>query len=455
MKVIQRADIDATRVQAQGSGFTARYYPWYVAGVLLLAYVCSFVDRTIINLLVTPIKQDLNLSDTQVSLLQGIAFALFYVTAGLYIGRLADKYSRRIIITVGLILWCFATAGGSIAASFMVLFMMRVLVGVGESSLTPSATSILGDIFPKDRIGTAMAIYSVGPYLGIGLSMIIGGALIDHLMAQPEIVVPLLGNLRPWQAAFLIVGLPGLTIAALVFFTIHEPERKEVVTSHVEPLAHVKISDVLQYMKTHFNVYGRIFLGAAMLSLVGYGISAWLPTYYLRVFDTDNTEIGRMIGVSVMIGGPIGVIAGGIIGDWFQKRRTDGPVLIGMAAALGTLVFASGIVLTGTMFQSSLMIVFAYIFKGIPQGMYYVAIYLTTPNRMRAQVTAIYLFVDASIGLGFGPTAIALFTDYVYRDEALIGYSLLSVIVITCTIAFFCFFTVKKSFNEMVAGENI
>ena len=193
-------------------------YAWYVVAVLTVAYIFSFVDRQIINLLVEPIREDLQLTDTQISLLQGIAFALFYTLMGIPIARLADVSNRRAIIAVGVFLWSLMTAMCGLAKSFGQLFAARIGVGVGEAALSPPAYSLFTDYFPPGKVTRAIAVFTGGSFLGAGLAYIIGGFVVDFVTRLDVVEVPVFGQIRAWQMAFIVVGLPGILLALLVFF---------------------------------------------------------------------------------------------------------------------------------------------------------------------------------------------------------------------------------------------
>ena len=182
---------------------------WYAVAVLFVAYTFSFADRIILSLLVQPIKQDLALSDTKISLLHGFAFAIFYTLMGIPIGRLADRYSRRAIAAAGIAVWSFMTAVCGIARGYWELFSARVGVGVGEAALSPAAFSMIADLFPPQKLGRALSVYTMGAFVGAGLAFIIGGAVIQSITSSPEMTLPIVGTIRSWQAAFFIVGLPG------------------------------------------------------------------------------------------------------------------------------------------------------------------------------------------------------------------------------------------------------
>ena len=202
-------------------------YAWYVVGVLTVAYVFSFIDRQVLNLMVGPIQKDLGINDLQMSLLMGPSFAVFYTLFGIPLGRLADTRSRRAIISVGVAVWSIMTAGCGLTRTFWQLAVMRMGVGVGEASLSPSAYSLISDYFRPERRSTAMSVYSMGIYIGSGLAFLVGGFIIQLAAGTETTAVPWIGPVRSWQLVFLLVGLPGLLIS-LLLLTVREPVRKGV-----------------------------------------------------------------------------------------------------------------------------------------------------------------------------------------------------------------------------------
>src|SRR6202795_194603 len=203
-------------------GSRALRYAWYVVGVLTLVYVFSFLDRQIFSLIVAPLRRDLHISDTQVSLLQGFSFAVFYTFFGIPIGRLADVYNRRTIIVLGLVLWSAFTAGCGLAGTFAQMLLLRMGVGVGEAALSPAAYSLITDYFPRERLATALSVYSMGIYVGSGMAYLLGGLVVAYASTQAMWTIPLLGAVHPWQIIFLLVGLPGIAVAPLLF-TVNQP----------------------------------------------------------------------------------------------------------------------------------------------------------------------------------------------------------------------------------------
>ena len=436
------------RMTTSSPSTTTDIRTWYVVGVLFLAFTCSFIDRNVLNILVTSIKLDFNISDTQVSLLQGASFALFYVTMGLFIASLADRYSRKWIIVIGLIVWSVMTSAGAFANSFATLFIFRIGVGVGEAALTPAATSMLGDLFPKNRLNSAISIYAAAPYLGSALALSFGAFALDYFTANPSVTLPLIGAREPWQSTFYLIGLPGIAIAILVGMTIAEPSRKK--SAAVETTT---TTDFVRYINTRRTMYARHFTGFAMFSLAGYALVSWLPTYFVRAYDMSNSEIGAWLGIALFFGGTAGIVSGGVIGDWYTTKRVDAPIRIGIVATIGTAIFGAMLFQAKDPSIAMLAIYPTLFFATLPLGTALAALQIITPSNFRARTTALYLFVDAMIGLGLGPTAVALFTDYVYRDEAKLGLSIMTVILISMCLGFFLLTSVRSRYEEIATGD--
>ena len=255
---------------------------WGLVVVLTIAYAISFVDRQIISLMVEPIKDHLDLSDTEISLLMGPAFAIFYTIMGIPLGRVADKFNRRNLIVAGMSLWCLMTAASGLARNFMQLFLARIGIGVGEAALSPAALSMISDSFPPDKRTSPIGFYNSAIYIGSGLALVLGGMVIQIVTTSPPVIVPLFGELVPWQTTFIVVGLPGLVIAAIIGF-MREPVRKDIIKSEDGDAAELSMSDVLAYVWKGRNIYGSIFIGMAVVAGVNFMFQGWIPTLYTRV----------------------------------------------------------------------------------------------------------------------------------------------------------------------------
>ncbi len=390
---------------------------WYVVAVLTIANVSGFVDRQILSLLVEPIKRDLGVTDTQVSLLMGLSFAAFYSVLGIPIGRLADRRSRRVLVAVGAVLWSAMTALSGLARSFSQLFLLRIGVGVGEATLGPSAVSLIGDAFPRERRGSAMSVYMLGTFLGSGIAYALGAWVVGLADAQGAWVWPFIGEIRPWQTVFFIVGLPGLAIGALAM-TMREPPRTGNV--QVAPLR-----DVFAYFRTHRRTMLTLSFGFACSAAVNYGIAAWLATFFVRTHGWTATEAGTLQGVLTMTVGVAGTLLGGRLTDrWVQAGHADAPVIVGMLAAVGMLLTAGVYPLVSSAVVAAVLLVPVNLFAAMPWGAANAAVAEALPARMRGQGSAVYFLVVNLFAGAFGPTAVALLTDHVFGDPAALRLSL-------------------------------
>jgi MFS family permease len=409
-----------------------RAYPWIVVGILALANVSAHIDRQILSLLVAPIRRDLEISDTQMSLLQGLAFALFYMILGVPIGRLADTRSRRAIIGWGIAVWSLMTATCGIARTYTQLLLARVGVGIGEAALAPPAISLIADYFPRERLGLANGVYGIGVYFGSGLAYLLGGQVVQLVSDVRPWQVPLIGEMRPWQMVFLVVGLPGLMIALLMLL-VREPARRGSTHAAPSPLA---LASVIEYLARQRRVYAALFFGYSASIMVNYGTAAWLPSFLSRVHGWEPGRIGLYMGGATMTFGVLGVLAGGKIGDvWTARGRADGKLRVGIVAAAGMLATTIPLYLTTSDALVIALLVPLNVFAAMPFGAATAALSEVTPNEMRAQMTALYFLVSSLVGFTLGPTAVAAATDYVFGSDQAVGRSLLLVSAVGLTAA--------------------
>lgn len=419
-------------------------YAWYVVAVLMLAYVCSFVDRQILALMVPAIRRDLGISDTQMSLLMGLSFALFYSILGLPIGRLADRTSRRGIIAWGIAVWSVMTALCGTARNYWQLFLARMGVGVGEAALSPPAYSLIADYFPKDRLGTAIGVYSLGIYLGSGLAMMLGGWVTGRVATAEMWALPLIGDVRPWQAVFFMIGLPGLVLALWVG-TIREPARGGMsLGSSAAPLP---VAEVVRYLKRHRGAFLGHNLGYAFIAMVNYGWAYWVPTWLQRIHGWTPGHVGLYYGLWTATFGVAGVVVGGWLGDRIARRGyTDAKIRIGLIGLTGELLAGFLFLLAPTNAMEWALIPSTF-FASFGFGAAAAGIQEISPVPMRAQTSAVYLFVINLIGQTLGPFFVAALTDYVFQDEMRIGSSLLVVTVLGLAAAAAAFLLALKPFR--------
>ena len=418
-------------------------YAWYVVFVLMLAYVFAFLDRQILALLVQPIKQDLAISDTEMSLVLGLAFAIFYTLLGIPIGRLTDRRRRRTIIGVGITIWCVMTAACGFARNFGQLFLARVGVGVGEATLQPCAMSLLSDYFPRELRGRAISVYSMGLGVGAGLALILGGQIIAYVREVPVINVAIVGNMFSWQLVFLVIGLPGLLVAALMF-TVREPQRRDKM--HIIGSVDDKISmaEVMSFLLKRWRTYGTHFLGLSIMAIIGNAYLAWIPTVFIRTWGWNISEISLWYGLVVSLGGVVGVISGGWLGDNLYNRGVkDGHM---RAVLIGTIVLVPAAVLVPLLpspWLGLLLLIPHSIGSGIATACGPAALMMVTPNQLRGQVAAVYWFVISILGLTIGPTAVALITDFAFGDEGALRYALALVSAATGSFVWLLFVNLK------------
>ncbi len=397
---------------------------WYTVGVLTVAYVFSFIDRSILSLLVGPIRADLGISDTQISVLHGLAFAVFYTLLGIPIASLADRRNRRNLIAIGVAFWSLATAACGLTRNFWQLFVARIGVGVGEAALSPAAYSMIADSFPPDKLGRALSVYTLGAIAGIGLALIIGGAVIGSVATGTDVTLPLVGNLRPWQLVFFIVGLPGLLVA-LWILSLKEPVRRRVAPVGEES----GLKPLLRYMRLHWQAYTAHLGGFALLGIVLNSLTAWTPSHFIRNFSLSPGEAAFWLGMLIIVFATSGVIAGGWWSDRAQQQgRSDGPLRAGVISAVGSLLFGSVAPLAGSLTLALVLYAPLLFFCTFAYGAAPAAVQLMTPAPMRAVASAIYLFFLNFIGMGLGPLLTAAVTDYVFRSDLAVGRSLALVV---------------------------
>lgn len=421
---------------------------WYFVALLMLANLSGFIDRLILALLAPAIRRDLGLSLTETGILIGLPFSVFYAVAGLPIARVADRSSRRNIIAIGVALWSVMTAVCALAGNFWRLLLARVGVGVGEASLQAPATSLIADLFPRERLSTAMSVYAMGVFLGSGLAYFIGGWVVGLVSEQTLWTLPMLGAIRPWQTAFLIVGLPGLLIAMLMF-TVKEPERK------MTDKTALPLSAVFRYMRDNARAFGFVIAAYTFSSTVNYGIAIWLATFLTEIHGWPVSRAGMVQGILTMTIGTIGVLAGGRLADSLARRGyTDAPLRVAMIGAAGMLVSATAYAMVDSIEAVIAWLAVVNLFAAFPWGAAGTAVAESVPASMRAQGAAVFYFVLNLVPFALGPWAVGAVTDYVFgRDDAL-GYALAAVNIVGMTLAIILFAMGLRSYRETVARRD-
>lgn len=386
---------------SQGRPAPAAWRAWWAVAVLTLAYVFSFVDRLAISVLVEPIKRDLGLSDVEIGLVQGLAFALFYSLMGVPLGRIADGAHRVRLIVGGIVVWSIATAGAGLATSFLALFVARVFVGAGEASLSPAAYSLFADLFPKHRLGRAIGVYTLGGVIGSGAGILVGSAVLEFY-THTDFAWPLVGRLSPWQSTLLTIGLPGLAIALLVLFTVREPPREAGSTPPT-------IGAVAAQVRARGAAYAAVFAAFTLTGVIGYGFVSWAPTFLVRRFEVAPSEAGGWFGGILLTAGLAGPLVAGVVGDLLTRRGRSDATLLVIAGCFACLLAGALVTFELDSVPATLagMAVLAFGFTAA-LGLPHVAVQLLTPPRMRGQVTGLNLMVCNIVGIGIAPVLIPL-----------------------------------------------
>ena len=376
-------------------------YRSYVLAVLVIVYTFNFIDRQIVGILAVPIKTELHLSDSQLGLMGGLAFALFYTFLGIPIARLADRVSRTGIMTAALALWSLMTAVCGLTHSFAQLFMARLGVGVGEAGGVAPAYSLICDYFPPKERARALSVYSFGIPLGSAAGITLGG-IITSLMS--------------WRMAFFMVGLAGLLIAPLLRLTVREPARGALDIAPDRTAANVKapasstLLGVIGVLARKGSFWG-LSLGAASASMMGYGLFFWMPSFAVRSFHLTLLQASMIYGALVLIGGLSGIWCGGVLADRYGEGRKAFYALIPAAAFVTTVPFYVAGVLSTTLWVSFIVLLVPTALGLVWLGPVLAAVQHLVPANMRATASALFLFINNLIGIGLGTTLIGVVSD--------------------------------------------
>lgn len=442
----QQTEIAAS--DSADAAWPSRARSWSLVFILVLAYICAFADRQILSLLVDPIKRDLNITDTEFSLLNGLAFTLCYTIVGLPLAWLADRGSRRNLIISCISFWSLMTALCGMANTYWSLFLTRMGVGAGEAGLSPAAYSMIADHFPPENRARPMSVYATGSILGAGIAFMVGGAVVQWTSDAHQIVLPLIGAIKPWQVAFLCVALIGPPVV-LAMFLIREPARREIGAMHDGGGA-----ALLGYMRRR----GRVFL----LLTFAYGISgmviasykAWAPAMLMRQFGWDVGTVGFVLGGMLMVGSGAGVLIGGWLSDRLAKGgRLDAPPMASLVAACVAGPFAVATPLVESSQAVTILLGAATFGFGLMQGLPAPALQAIAPNRLRARIFATYFLIGNPIAFIVGPTAVAMVSDGIFQDPAKVGVALACVSAVAMPLSALCLIAALAPFRRAVTEE--
>lgn len=423
---------------------------WLAVGLLIFALALSFVDRIILALLVDPIRKDLGLQDHHLGLLLGFAFSAFYIVAAFPIARLADRHSRRLIIVCGVFAWSVMTAVCGLAQSFWQLFFARAGVAAGEATLQPSAYSMFSDYFPRERLGMALGVYQSGIYLGVGFAFLAGGLVLEMVQGVSGLSLPFVGELHPWQFAFVAVGAPGV-ILALILLAVQEPPRRGALALKG---AAMPLRDVFAYIRANLRVYAGHYVGFALLAIPSFTIAMWAPSYFIRVLGYAPPDAARTLGLMILLLSPAGALFAGFLADHWQKQgHLDAPIRVGLVAVL--VLFVTGVGAPLVTDPALAVLTFCpFVFaSSMPAAVAPTALQLIVPNQLRAQMSAGFLLSLNLISSGIGPTAIGLITAVLFANDRAVGMSMSIVNGVAVILSGVILFKMRKAFSEAVAKQ--
>ena len=426
---------------SRSSGGSAEQYPpavvaGYALLCLLLCYFMYFVDRNILTLLVAPVRRDLGINDSQMGILNGYSFSVLNGAFAIPFAWWADRRSRRNVLIVGLALWGCSTIASGFTTSFTQLLLTRMGLGLGEAGLMPAAFSLISDYYPRARRGAAVGVFGIGGFGGIGLSYLIGGAVLAAFRGVDRVDLPVVGQTSLWHAAFMVVGFVTLLLAMLIF-TVREPprhaENQQALTGQQSFFGH---------LRHHWLAFVLVIGAYVCLGILAIGWFAWLPSYFIRVFKMAPATTGITVGWVTTIAGVTGAVVGGYIADWMMRRGVRGGKVPTLLIMFTTWIFcALGIYVSDSVILS-LVCVFAFTFAdGIGFMQYGNVMQEMFPYHLRARSIAAWAVCSSMFSYGVGPLMFGLSTDFVFHGDtglqSALGLVSLPVIAIGLACAWF------------------
>jgi len=434
------SDVPAKISIKTGSVVYSQGYVRYVVGLLGLVYMVNLMDRQILAILMQPIKEEMQLSDTELGFLGGIAFAIFYSVMGLPIARLADKHSRVNILTICLALWSLMTALCGFAQNFWQLLAARIGVGVGEAGGSPPSHSLIADYVPVESRATAMGIFAVGVPFGLLSGYLLGGWVEEYY---------------GWRIAFMVIGLPGVLLAVILYFTLDEPVRGH---SQLVPIVQMPTPSIMEVVRHMWVVptFWHLAVATGLQAFGTYSIYQWIPSFLSRSYQMHSGEIGMSLAVVIGVGGLIGTMSGGYLADLFSKRDMRWQMWVPAISFLLTAPFCMGIYFSDTKMMSLIFLLFPMILVNTWIGPGISVAQTLAPARMRTMTSALLFFVLNIIGLGLGPQAVGIMSDLLapaYGQESLRYALMLSSLVYVWSAYHFwrASWTLRKDLAETVA----
>jgi MFS family permease len=401
---------------------------WYATALLAFLYWLSVLDRQIISLLIDPIKKDVGISDVQFGMLQGLGFLLSFTLFGFVFGALADRSDRRRLIFIGMSVWSLASAACGLAHNFLHLLLARAGLGAGEAALSPNATSMISDLFPREKLTSAMAVFSIGATVGSGTALMVGGAIIAYVTSLGQVELPLVGVVSTWQLVFLLISLPGLLIAFSVF-SIPEPARRGHSEAVPQPLSWISAYGTLfRFMRSKLRFFLCHYLGFTLATAALVGCGGWYPVHMMRTFGWSEGRVGMMLGMMLMAAGIVGKLTTGWFVDRMYRRGYRDAQLRWYAGCL--LIATPFAVVASTSGNAWIFLAGIGVFQILATPMpacAMTALNLVTPNELRGTGITVFTTVAALLGASIGSVLVPFLSKHVFGSEAATGLGMATV----------------------------
>lgn len=421
-------------------------YAWYLVILLTLAYSLAVVDRVSIGLLVEPIQADLNLSDTQFGALHGLAFVLFFAVAGFPLGMAVDRWSRKKVLFLGTLVLGLATLSSAFAGTFMLLFLARIFVGAGDSSISPASSALIADNFAPQKRARAYGVYASGIAIGSGAAFMLSAALLTFAEQLQANQVLFFAEMKIWQVCFFLLGIPGILLSILIWFSVKDSLPK---TAPGENKAQNTLAELVAYLKSKKKVYLGLILGVSITYIAGNAFFSWYVAYLIRGFEFSPQAAGAAIGAITVPLGLLSAVTSGLVTSWFYKKgRKDAPLITILIMIVASCVCLVGAGTAPTANQSLVFFGLSAITVnwGFPSVL--TALNNITPPEFRGQITAIFTMTLGIISIGLGPVLTGFLSDSIFGGD--LGNSLALVSAISGIIGFTLVQRCRNSYKEQL-----
>lgn len=443
--------LPAAATGARAAPYPSTGYAWFVVAVLALASAISYVDRQVVAIVADAMKADLGVGDAQIGLLYGI-FAVFYAIAALPLALMADRYSRKHIIAAGIFVWSLMTIACGLTRSFWAVLAARIGVGVGEATLVPATNSLVSDYFPRDRIPLALSVFQTGAIIGTGLAFVVVGMVLAFVEQRPLPVLPIVGELAPWQQTFIYVGAPGILLAA-VMLLIREPVRR-LVLDPITGSSQASFAQIRAFYRRNAATFVLHHLGFLSFALMGFAFVFWTVPFFSRVHGLAPAHAAQIFGWIFLVCAPFGAVWAGLLAGWLNRRgRQDGNVLAGLIGGAAGIPLVLAIQLMPNPTLAFVLYAPALFFVNSPFGLAFGALPVITPPQMRATVAGVYMFV-ISLGMMLGPPLAGLVNEQVFPQADGVRYSLIALTLVFGACGSLCLWLCRRHYAASLAAAD-